>query len=52
MNIYLPAAHHPERDAFDVHLHRLLDGKLLLKDAVVTTEAVSEEEMLKGMGLG
>ena len=52
VNIYLPAAHHPERDAFDVHLHRLLDNKLLLKDAVVTTEAVSEEEMLKGMGLG
>ena len=52
VNIYLPAAHHPERDAFDVHLHRLLDGKLLLKDAVVTTEAVSEAEMLKGMGLG
>lgn len=52
VNIYLPAAHHPERDAFDVHLHRLLDSKLLLKDAVVTTEAVSEEDMLKGMGLG
>lgn len=51
VNIHLPAVLHPEYDAFDVHLDRLLRGKLMLKDAVVTPEAVSENEVLKSMGL-
>ena len=51
VKIYLPAAVHPTRDSFDVHLHRLLQNKLMLKDAVVTTEAVSESEILAGVGL-
>lgn len=36
MFIHLPALTHPQYDAFDVHLDRLLRGKLMLKDAVVT----------------
>lgn len=51
VSIHLPAVLHPEYDAFDVHLDRLLRGKLMLKDAVVTPEAVSENEVLKSMGL-
>ena len=49
--VHLPAVLHPEFDAFDVHLDRLLRGKLMLKDAVVTPEAVSENEVMKSMGL-
>ena len=51
VNIHLPAILHPEFDSFDVHLDRLLRGKLMLKDAVVTPEAVSETEVMKSMGL-
>ncbi len=49
--IHIPAALHPDFDSFDVHLDRLLSGKLLLKDAVVTTEVVSESEVMKSLGL-
>ena len=49
--IHLPAAMHPQYDSFDVHLDRLLRGKLMLKDAVVTPEAVSESQMVQSMGL-
>jgi SNF2 family DNA or RNA helicase len=49
--IHLPAVTHPQFDSFDVHLDRLLRGKLMLKDAVVTPEAVSENEMINSMGL-
>ncbi|MER0434086.1 C-terminal helicase domain-containing protein [Aeromonas caviae] len=49
--IHLPTLTHPRFDAFDVHLDRLLRGKLMLKDAVVTPEAVSEREMTSAMGL-
>ncbi len=48
--IHLPAVTHPQFDSFDVHLDRLLRGKLMLKDAVVTPEAVSESEMIQSMG--
>lgn len=51
VHIHLPAVLHPQFDAFDVHLDRLLRGKLMLKDAVVTPEAVSEGEMIQSMGL-
>ncbi|WP_176502652.1 DEAD/DEAH box helicase [Cobetia sp. 5-11-6-3] len=52
-NVYIniPTALHPVHDSFDVHLDRLLSGKLLLKDAVVTTDVVSESEVLKSLGL-
>jgi SNF2 family DNA or RNA helicase len=49
--IHLPAVTHPQFDSFDVHLDRLLRGKLMLKDAVVTPEVVSESEMVQAMGL-
>ncbi len=49
--IHLPAVTHPQFDSFDVNLDRLLRGKLMLKDAVVTPEAVSEAEMIHSMGL-
>lgn len=48
--IHLPAVMHPQFDSFDVHLDRLLRGKLMLKDAVVTPEAVSESQMVQSMG--
>ncbi|WP_268247111.1 helicase-related protein [Bacterioplanes sanyensis] len=51
VSIYLPAALHPQHDAFDVHLDRLLQGKLMLKDAVVTSEGVTESAMTKALGL-
>lgn len=49
--IHLPAALHPKYDSFDVNLDRLLSGKLMLKDAVVTPDVVTEAEMIKSMGL-
>ena len=51
VHIHLPAVLHPQYDSFDVHLDRLLRGKLMLKDAVVTPEPVSENEMIQSLGL-
>lgn len=51
VHIHLPAVLHPQFDSFDVHLDRLLRGKLMLKDAVVTPEVVSEGEIIRSMGL-
>jgi hypothetical protein len=51
VHIHLPAVLHPQHDSFDVHLDRLLRGKLMLKDAVVTPESVSENEMIQSLGL-
>jgi len=51
VRVYLPALHHPEYDSFDVHLDRLLRGKIDLKDAVVTADVVSEQQMASSMGL-
>lgn len=51
VHIYLPVSVHPGLDSFDLHLDRLLRGKLMLKDAVVTPEVISEEEMIRSMGL-
>lgn len=49
--IYLLCALHPDYDSFDVNLDRLLSSKILLKDAVVTTNAVKERDMVSAMGL-
>lgn len=49
--VHLPVALHPEYDSFDVNLDRLLSSKLMLKDAVITPEVVTEAEMVKSMGL-
>lgn len=51
VHIHLPAVTHPELDSFDVHLDRLLRGKMMLKDAVVTPEVVSESAMMNSLGL-
>jgi hypothetical protein len=51
VHIHLPAVLHPGLDSFDVHLDRLLRGKVLLKDAVVTPEAVSEDALMESLGL-
>lgn len=47
VNVYLPILKHPSVDSFDVNLHKLLSNKVTLKDAVVTPEEVSNEEMAK-----
>ncbi|WP_417422008.1 DEAD/DEAH box helicase [Halomonas sp.] len=49
--VHLPAALHPQFDSFDVHLDRLLSGKLMIKDAVVTPEPVDEKSMVISLGL-
>ncbi len=49
--VHLPAALHPQFDSFDVNLDRLLSGKLMIKDAVVTPEPVDEKSMVVSMGL-
>lgn len=49
--IHLPCLLHPEFDSFDVNLDRLLAKKTMLRDAVVTPEAVNERELLISMGL-
>ena len=49
--VHLPVSLHPEFDSFDVNLDRLLCSKLMLKDAVVTSDVVTEAEMVKSMGL-
>ncbi|MEZ4600738.1 MAG: DEAD/DEAH box helicase [Syntrophotaleaceae bacterium] len=45
VNIYLPALHHPKLSSFDVNLDRLLSKKINLKDAVVTPQIVTQEEL-------
>lgn len=45
VNIYLPALHHPKFNSFDVNLDRLLSKKINLKDAVVTPQIVTQEEL-------
>lgn len=51
VHVYLPAATHPTLNSFDVHLDRLLRGKIVLKDAVMTPDVVEPEEMAGAMGL-
>ncbi len=49
--IHLPCLLHPEYDSFDVNLDKLLAKKTMLRDAVVTPEAVNEHELMASMGL-
>ncbi|MGL5371895.1 MAG: helicase-related protein, partial [Plesiomonas shigelloides] len=49
--IHLPTVKHPQFDSFDVHLDRLLQGKLILKDAVITPETISESDIMQSLGL-
>jgi len=46
VNVYLPVTKHPELISFDERLNNLLRNKVDLSDAVVTTDAVSDEEMM------
>ena len=45
VRVYLPILKHPFINSFDVNLHKLLSNKVTIKDAVVTPEEVSNEEM-------
>ena len=47
VSIHLPILVHPDFDSFDIHLNRLLQKKVMLKDAVVAQESVSEGEVLR-----
>lgn len=49
--IHLPILLHPEYDSFDLHLDRLLRTKIDLKDAVVTPDVVTEEQVISSLGL-
>lgn len=49
VSIHLPILVHPDFDSFDIHLNRLLQKKVMLKDAVVAQEVVSEGEVLREM---
>ena len=49
--IHLPCLLHPEYDSFDVNLDKLLAKKTMLRDAVVTPETVSENELMASLGL-
>lgn len=51
VHVYHPMALHPDTDSFDVNLDRLLRSKVALKDAVVVPETVTEEEVVRAMGL-
>ena len=46
VNIYVPILHHPELESFDVNMAKLLAGKVGLRDAIVTPDVVTPEEML------
>lgn len=49
VHIYLPTLHHPEHLSFDVNLDRLLQRKMDLKDAVVSPQIVSPEDMIQSV---
>ena len=47
VNIYVPVLHHPTFESFDVNLAKLLAKKAGLRDAIVTPDAVTPEEMTR-----
>lgn len=47
--VYYPFSLHPSKPSFDEHLAMLLNRKQLLKEAVVTTEAVKEAEIIRNI---
>lgn len=51
VHIYLPAVTHPKLTSFDVHLDKLVNSKIRLKDAIVTSHQVTESEIVKTLGL-
>lgn len=50
VNIYVPILLHPENTSFDLNLNDLLQNKIDLKDAVVTPQVVSPEDMQRVFG--
>lgn len=51
VNVYLPTLHHPQIKSFDVNLDMLLRNKTDLKDAVVTPQIATDEELANMMQL-
>lgn len=47
--IYLPTLHHPKQLSFDVNLDRLLQRKMDLKDAVVSPQIVTQEDLIQSV---
>ncbi|GGZ99554.1 ATP-dependent helicase [Ignatzschineria ureiclastica] len=47
VSVYLPTLTHPDKISFDEHLDGLLQRKMLIKDAVVVPEVVTETEFMK-----
>ncbi|MBE0435605.1 MAG: DEAD/DEAH box helicase [Methylomicrobium sp.] len=45
VNIYIPVLLHPKHTSFDLNLNSLLQNKIDLKDAVVTPQVVTPDEM-------
>jgi len=45
VSIYIPILLHPKHTSFDLNLNALLQNKIDLKDAVVTPQAVSADDM-------
>ena len=52
VNIYIPILRHPKVDSFDVKLHRLLEAKTQLRDAIVTPQEVTTGELYTAGLLG
>lgn len=46
VNVYLPMATHPQVISFDLHLHRLLNNKVDLSEAVVANPDILPEDLM------
>ena len=46
VNIYVPILHHPKFESFDVNMAKLLTKKVVLRNAIVTPDVVTPEEMV------
>ena len=46
VNVYLPMATHPQVLSFDLHLHRLLNNKVDLSEAVVANPDILPEDLM------
>ena len=46
VNVYVPILHHPKFESFDVNMARLLTRKVVLRNAIVTPDVVTPEEMV------
>ncbi len=47
VNVYLPMATHPQVLSFDLHLHRLLNNKVDLSEAVVANPDILPEDLME-----